>query len=903
MSPRGLAPTGRIVPVSPNSSVPDDVVLDDLSLLGRITALAAVGGILGCGVLWVFEPEQIESGPMVIVGMVFAAAVAIASLSLPWRRMSQEWVAFPVVTGALLTALACWNTGGEGSPFALFYLYVATLAAYFASRRQTVFAAGVVAVCASLPVFYDRGAPLTDRLFEWVLVTAMATALALVLQHQRERVRRAADQAHVLALQDPLTGVANRRGFEQRAAGELARARRHGQVFSVLYLDLDGFKRVNDVAGHAAGDELLRRVALAIGVAVRGEDFVARHGGDEFAVLLPATAEEEARRVAARIVAAVERTAADDPRVSGLSVSAGGACYPHDGVTVGSLLESADAELLRVKSERDFDARRASRDYAIPAAPKVPEADVFAGLRRGAPEADTAEFGWRMGGALGAIAALATVVVGTWLLAPMTADAEQVRSAVTVAVVATLVVALGAAARRARGRERLGWALVAFGSVAGWVPYLGMPSGLGFGLAILLLGAVAWPPSRRELLDLADMAVILSAFAVAYLLPPLSDYAARHDLTAPRPYGTVAIATLGLACVLVVVTRTRARDRPDLWLVAAGVGISAAAAVPFTVSLDGAATLPDAGWHVLLPLAAALVAGGAVLRARNRTPVLPPGTHERDLPAIVVSNVLLAGLLLSLIVFRGSMPAAVVAILVVTLVVRHVRSRTIERENARLEDMAHQSERDLAAQYRASLVALGTALDARDGYTGGHGEETVALARRVAERLGLGEAAVAEVEAVALLHDVGKIGMPDAILRKHGRLDEHEWAVVREHPLIGERILRQVPGLDRVARGVRHEHERWDGGGYPDGLRGEAIPLASRITLVCDAYHAMTSDRPYRQAMTHEEAAAELHRGAGTQFDPAVVHGLLDALGEPAGALTTPSRRAPAARRASPAAG
>jgi diguanylate cyclase (GGDEF)-like protein len=872
---------GLPVPASPTNPAPSDVVPDDLSLLGRITALAAAAGILGCGVLWIFEPDQIESGVMVVVGMVFATAVAIVSLALPWRRMSRAWVAFPVVAGAMLTALACWNTGGEGSPFAIFYLYIATLAAYFASRRQTLLAAGIVTACASLPVLYDRQASPTDRIFEWVLVSSMATALALVLQHQRERVRRATDHAHTLAVQDALTGVANRRGFEQRAAAELARARRYDLRFSVLYLDLDGFKRVNDVAGHAAGDKLLRRVALAIGVAVRGEDFVARHGGDEFAVLLPSAEEDEARRVAARIVAAVERTAADDPRLSGLSASVGGATYPGDGLTVTALLETADAELLRVKAERDFDARRASREYAIPAAPTTAGTDVFAGLTLDAGAADEAEFGWRIGGALAAIAALASIVVASWLLAPLTPDAELVRAAVTVGSLAALVVALAAAALRAQGRERVGWALVAVGAVVGWIPYLGMPSGLGLGLAILLLGAVAWPPSRRELLDLMDMVVVLSAFTVAYLVPPLADYAARHDMTAPRPYGTAVVATLGLACVLVVLTRTRPGNRPDLWLVAAGVGIAAGAAVPYAVSLDGgAAGLPEAGWQVLFPLAATLVAGGAVLRARNRTPVLPPGTHERDLPAVVVSNVLLGGLLVSVMFVRGSMPAAVIGCLVATLLVRHIRSRTIERENARLEEAAHRSEREVAAQYRASLVALGTALDARDGYTGGHGEATVRLARQVAERLELGESAVAEVEAVALLHDVGKIGMPDAILRKPGKLDEREWSIVREHPLIGERILRQVPGLERVARGVRHEHERWDGDGYPDGLEAESIPLASRITLVCDAYHAMTSDRPYREAMSHEEAARELRACAGTQFDPVVVRALLHSLGE-----------------------
>jgi HD-GYP domain-containing protein (c-di-GMP phosphodiesterase class II) len=220
----------------------------------------------------------------------------------------------------------------------------------------------------------------------------------------------------------------------------------------------------------------------------------------------------------------------------------------------------------------------------------------------------------------------------------------------------------------------------------------------------------------------------------------------------------------------------------------------------------------------------------------------------------------------------------VIPALCLVMVVRYARGRVVERDNARLVEVAHQHERDITAQYRASLVALGTALEARDGYTGGHGVETLVLVRRVAEILELSEAATAEAEAVALLHDIGKIGMPDEILRKRGPLEPAEVAIMREHPVIGERILQHVPGLESVARAVRHEHERWDGHGYPDGVAGEMIPLASRITLVCDAYHAMTSARPYRASLGHREAAAELRRGAGRQFDPVVVRALLTAL-------------------------
>ena len=122
---------------------------------------------------------------------------------------------------------------------------------------------------------------------------------------------------------------------------------------------------------------------------------------------------------------------------------------------------------------------------------------------------------------------------------------------------------------------------------------------------------------------------------------------------------------------------------------------------------------------------------------------------------------------------------------------------------------------------------------------------------------------IKDVRTAALLHDIGKVGIPDEILHKNGPLDAREWEIMRQHPVIGERIMRAIPGMGSIARVVRHEHERWDGGGYPDGLAGEAIPLAARIILACDAYHAMVSDRPYRKAMSHHDAMAELTSNAG----------------------------------------
>jgi diguanylate cyclase (GGDEF)-like protein len=174
-----------------------------------------------------------------------------------------------------------------------------------------------------------------------------------------------------------------------------------------------------------------------------------------------------------------------------------------------------------------------------------------------------------------------------------------------------------------------------------------------------------------------------------------------------------------------------------------------------------------------------------------------------------------------------------------------------------------------------AAIALAQALEERDRYTGEHSESVVDLTARVAEGLGLAADEVENIRLAALLHDIGKIGIPDRILHKPAPLDDREWEIMRQHPAIGERILRSMPGLGPIARIVRHEHERVDGRGYPDGLAGDQIPIGARIILACDAYHAMTSDRPYRKAMSHTAAIAELNAHAGTQFDANVVQALI----------------------------
>jgi response regulator RpfG family c-di-GMP phosphodiesterase len=193
--------------------------------------------------------------------------------------------------------------------------------------------------------------------------------------------------------------------------------------------------------------------------------------------------------------------------------------------------------------------------------------------------------------------------------------------------------------------------------------------------------------------------------------------------------------------------------------------------------------------------------------------------------------------------------------------------RMIQRRTAQL-DRALQSLEDA---YRTTLKALINALETRDAETHGHSERVVTFSLRLGQELELDEEQMSALEFGALLHDIGKIGVPDAILRKPAALTEEEWTEMRKHPQHGQQILSGIEFLKGAALVVAQHHEKFDGTGYPAGLRGEEIDLKARIFAVADAFDAMTSDRVYRGGRTYELAAAELDRCAGRQFDPNIV--------------------------------
>ena len=202
----------------------------------------------------------------------------------------------------------------------------------------------------------------------------------------------------------------------------------------------------------------------------------------------------------------------------------------------------------------------------------------------------------------------------------------------------------------------------------------------------------------------------------------------------------------------------------------------------------------------------------------------------------------------------------------------------IERNLARSSLTAHNArsfQRAIATSNEAVLDALLAALDTRDTETEGHSERVTAYTMLLADQMGVAQDELYHIERGALLHDIGKIGVPDRILLKAGPLTPDEWSEMHKHPVIGFKMCSKIDFLKGAAQIVLHHHERWDGGGYPDGLSGEMIPLGARIFAVVDTFDAMTTDRPYRPAAEYEAACLEIVKHRGTQFDPTVVDAFL----------------------------
>ena len=351
------------------------------------------------------------------------------------------------------------------------------------------------------------------------------------------------------------------------------------------------------------------------------------------------------------------------------------------------------------------------------------------------------------------------------------------------------------------------------------------------------------------------------------------------------------------------------------------------AAVPLTVAAAHlAANLPDYirgrthpdrallslsdAWHVVGPalvfgiagvtgpeLADAPVYGAALLAQfgadylattlRERFALGVPARLQLDLFAWVwLVDVMLAPIaLLAVLAAPGEVWPVLLVLPLAGLLALFARERQVRIEHSL----------ELSQAYQGTALLLSDVLEEDDEYTGMHSRDVVSLSATVAAEMGVDDRSRRLVELGALLHDIGKIAVPKEIINKPGKLDEDEWEIMKLHTVEGQLMLDRVGGLLRdVGRVVRSSHEQWDGSGYPDGLAGDEIPLEATIVSCCDAFNAMTTDRPYRAAMPLDNAIAELRNESGRQFDPAIVEALIAIVGtwtaEP-GSATTPAER------------
>jgi diguanylate cyclase (GGDEF)-like protein len=566
------------------------------------------------------------------------------------------------------------------------------------------------------------------------LASWFADAAALAVENIR--VRAALEEQ---ASSDSLTGLVNYRAFQERLRRQVARLRQEQGRLALVMLDLDDFKRINDVYGHAVGDDVLRGVGGLLRRVARAGDDVCRIGGEEFVIVMPAADASAGLLLARRLVAGL--SACDLGPVGEITLSIGVAEAPVDASSARELVACAEGAMMCAKSK---------------------------GKNR-------------------------IVVYGGETLARP------------------------GAGRPSRRRDDLR-------SIA----------------HLKLLQSLAGKLSR-----LNDVTAICEA--IVGELRSLFDcnscrvYVRSEDLLVPAAWhGDLAYAGESAEALT---TRMGEGITGTAALRGQSLLISDAEKCEFAVHVPGTPHVEES--IVAVPLRCGSTVHGVIVLSKL-------GLEQFDLDDVRLLEVL------------APHAAAVI-------------------ENALLYETVRDEAESLERTFVSTVEALANALEANDADTSSHARAITDLALSLGRRLELDEASLKRLELGALFHDIGKIGIPSEILTKPGPLTAEERRVVEAHPELGERILEPIERLADVRPIVRHCHERWDGGGYPDGLSETDIPLESRIILVVDAYHAITSDRPYRARRSHAEACEALRAEAGRQFDPVIVEAFLDLADEELG--------------------
>ena len=717
-----------------------------------------------------------------------------------------------------------------------------------------------------------------DDAFELAKRFGDAAALALDNAQIRARLEHQAQT-------DPLTGLYNHRAFHERLRRALADASRSHESVSILMLDIDDFKRVNDVFGHGSGDEILRSLADTLKDSVRATDVVYRLGGEEFAIILSSRAPHSAEGLARRL--AVRVGAAEFDPAGRITVSVGLARSPDHAMNPRELVACAEAAMMAAKARGKnqivlYDDSSLER----PAGELVPSARDVRSLAH-------MKMLQSLGGKLNRLTDVSEIgnMIATELRSLI--DYHNCRVSLVEGEDVVPIAFIGQFTSETQEPLEILACKVGQG-ITGRVAQTGEP---------LLIGDAANCEFARVL--------------------PGTDAIDESQVVVPLTYGTrvvgvIVISKLGLdqfdeddLRLLEVLAghAAVALENASLYEAARREAERATALLEFSRQLSVAEGMDDVVDRIVDLSARTLdsVRASVWFQESTSDALRVRATHgysevERERLSEMQFDHEQAERFLS-----GEEPFVLTShrfeeiagtdedgaarpLAVAPLTLDGGRRGCIamspgggeftDRQLRLLAGIADQSKlaltnagnfQSLERTFLETVEALANALEANDEYTHSHARWITDLALKVGQGIGLDGRDLKRLELGALFHDIGKIGIPESILSKPGPLTAAERGLVENHPELGEKIIAPIDRLEDVRPIVRHCHERFDGAGYPDGLEGETIPIEARIILVCDAYHAMITDRPYRKRLAPEEAVRRLDEGAGTQFDPRVV--------------------------------
>jgi diguanylate cyclase (GGDEF)-like protein/putative nucleotidyltransferase with HDIG domain len=731
---------------------------------------------------------------------------------------------------------------------------------------------------------YRQGddASFTPQEFELAQLFGDAAALALDNAEVKARLEHQAQT-------DSLTALYNHRYFHERLRSELTRASRQRDSVALVMLDLDDFKRVNDIHGHAAGDELLVALAEVLRDSVRDYDVVCRVGGEEFAVIMPSGDAGEAMIVAQRISDALARTEFEP--AGSMTVSIGVAQGPEHAMNPRELHACAEAAMMTAKARGksrivlfgDGETERPDvRGLEGRSLAHLKMLQSLAGrLNR---LNDVAAIGESIATELRALVdyhnCRVYAVDGEDVLVPVAFKGEltasgsvapriepvRIGEGVTGTAAATgrsLLIHDGANCEFAvhvAGTQTIDESMIA-------TPILFGSRTIG-AIVISKLGLSQFDEDDVRLLEvLAGHAAVALENARLYEAQRQEAEKARETAqiaNALLDFGREIASARGSDEVLSGIARNAAvligAERASVWLQEAG-GEPLRARAWFGYDQERLERLQ----RIAVPHAVAveMLARGVPFRLGVELQAQLTARAGLDVAPHAVAPLLVDGRI------------GAIAVAVADLADDKLELLAGMANQAKLAVANALSYESLESTFVSTVEALANALEANDEHTSEHARSISNLSLEVGRVLGLDPKTLKRLELGALFHDIGKIGIPTDILLKPGPLTDEERTIVEQHPELGARILAPIVRLADVREIVRAAHERWDGRGYPRGLAGEDIPVESRIILVCDAYHAMTTDRPYRKALPDDEARRRLREGAGTQFDPRAVEAFL----------------------------